>query len=81
MLGVRRVGVTTAAGALQRKGLITYHRGEVRVRDRKGLEHAACSCYASDTATYRQHMEVFASVPTAAVAQEATAAAATESPS
>jgi CRP-like cAMP-binding protein len=52
MLGVRRVGVTTAAGALQRKGLIEYHRGELTVLDRRGLEAIACSCYASDRATY-----------------------------
>jgi CRP-like cAMP-binding protein len=48
MLGVRRVGVTTAAGALQRQGLIKYHRGELTVCDRAGLEAAACSCYAAD---------------------------------
>ena len=56
MLGVRRVGVTAAAGELQRAGLITYHRGELRVLDRAGLERAACSCYAADMATYRQHL-------------------------
>jgi CRP-like cAMP-binding protein len=56
MLGVRRVGITAAAGALQRAGLIAYHRGELRVLDRPGLERAACSCYAADTATYRQHL-------------------------
>jgi len=56
MLGVRRVGITAAAGALQRAGLIAYHRGELRVLDRPGLERAACSCYATDTATYRQHL-------------------------
>ena len=52
MLGVRRVGVTVAAGALQRAGLITYRRGEVRVLDRSGLEVAACSCYANDLQAY-----------------------------
>jgi CRP-like cAMP-binding protein len=52
MLGVRRVGITAAAGALQRQGLIAYHRGEIRVVDRAGLEAAACSCYATDRARY-----------------------------
>jgi CRP-like cAMP-binding protein len=45
MLGVRRASVTTAAGVLQKAGLIAYHRGRVRVLDRKGLEAAACECY------------------------------------
>jgi CRP-like cAMP-binding protein len=45
MLGVRRAGVTVAAGALQDAGLITYHRGGIRVVDRVGLEGAACECY------------------------------------
>jgi CRP-like cAMP-binding protein len=52
MLGVRRVGVTTAASALQRQGLIAYHRGEMQVLDRAGLEASACSCYAADRAAY-----------------------------
>ena len=52
MLGVRRVGVTTAASALQRGGLIEYHRGELTVLDRSGLEAAACRCYAADRKTY-----------------------------
>ena len=52
MLGVRRVGITTAASALQRSGLIEYHRGELTVLDRSGLEAAACGCYAADRRTY-----------------------------
>lgn len=56
MLGVRRVGITTAAHGLQRDGLIAYHRGELTVLDRAGLERAACTCYASDRATYAKHL-------------------------
>jgi CRP-like cAMP-binding protein len=54
MLGVRRVGITAAAGALQRRELIEYSRGELTVRDRKGLEAATCSCYAADRKTYAE---------------------------
>jgi CRP-like cAMP-binding protein len=52
MLGVRRVGVTMAAGVLQERGLIAYHRGELVVLDRPGLEASACSCYAADQRGY-----------------------------
>jgi len=46
MLGVQRTGVTEAAGGLQRAGLITYRRGHVTIRNRRGLERRACECYA-----------------------------------
>ncbi|MDP3355493.1 MAG: Crp/Fnr family transcriptional regulator, partial [Polaromonas sp.] len=54
MLGMRRVGVTAAASAMQKEGLIEYHRGELKVLDRAGLEAAACGCYAADRHTYAQ---------------------------
>lgn len=56
MLGVRRVGVTQAAGHLQRLGLIAYRRGHVTVLDRAGLEAIACSCFAKDRLIYATHM-------------------------
>jgi CRP-like cAMP-binding protein len=52
MLGVRRVGVTKAANALQTRRLIHYHRGEISILDRLGMEAAACDCYRADRETY-----------------------------
>jgi CRP-like cAMP-binding protein len=48
MLGVRRAGVTTTAGELQRSGLITYRQGEITIRDPEGLKVLACECYQAD---------------------------------
>jgi CRP-like cAMP-binding protein len=45
MLGVQRTGVSAAAGALQRAGLISYRRGVVTILDRRGLQERACECY------------------------------------
>jgi hypothetical protein len=45
LLGVRRAGVTVAAGLLQKAGLIRYEKGQIAVTDRRGLEGVACECY------------------------------------
>jgi CRP-like cAMP-binding protein len=52
MLGVRRVGVTKAAGSLQKRKLIRYTRGVITVLDPSGLQDAACGCYLADKQTY-----------------------------
>ena len=52
MLGVRRVGVTKAAGSLQRQNLISYSRGNVVIHDTTGLKAASCLCYQADQDTY-----------------------------
>jgi len=52
MMGVRRVGVTMAAGVLQNKKLISYNRGNLRIHNNAGLEATSCSCYQKDNETY-----------------------------
>ena len=45
MLGVRRAGITVAAGQLQKAGFIHYERGCIQITDRPGVESVACECY------------------------------------
>lgn len=52
MLGVRRVGITTTAADFRRRGLIEYHRGEMKVLDRTALKAEACSCYQKNRKIY-----------------------------
>ncbi|KWT76391.1 MULTISPECIES: Crp/Fnr family transcriptional regulator [unclassified Variovorax] len=65
MLGVRRVGVTAAAGALQRSGLIEYRRGDLTVLDRDGLKATACGCYDADCQAYAKLLRRDVAVPRA----------------
>jgi CRP-like cAMP-binding protein len=53
MLGVRRTTVTVVANMLQQAGLIRYHRGQIEIVDRAGLEARACECYEA----IRRHVE------------------------
>lgn len=52
MLGVRREGITQAAGHLQKDGLIRYARGHILILDRTGLEHRVCECYSAVAKVY-----------------------------
>jgi CRP-like cAMP-binding protein len=54
MLGVRRVGITKAANALQQQKLISYHRGDITILDRDGLEAISCGCYRVGKETYER---------------------------
>jgi hypothetical protein len=54
MLGVRRPGVTEALHALGKRGLISFGRGQIAVKDRKGLERAAGEAYGTPEAEYRR---------------------------
>jgi CRP-like cAMP-binding protein len=54
MLGVRRVGITTTAADFRRRGLIEYHRGEIKVINRTALQAEACSCYEKNRKIYAE---------------------------
>lgn len=54
MLGVRRSSITLAAGALQRKKLIIYNRGEISIINQPGLEAVSCGCYMAMKTSYIQ---------------------------
>jgi CRP-like cAMP-binding protein len=60
MLGVRREGITEAAGKLQQSGLIRYRRGHIAVLERAGLDTLACECYSVVRAEY---LRLFAEIP------------------
>jgi len=63
MLGATRPTVTVVAGSLQRAGLISYRRGQVKVRNRAKLEAAACECYATTARLLRRVTNGFAPAP------------------
>jgi Mn-dependent DtxR family transcriptional regulator len=65
MLGVRREGVTEAAGQLQADGLIEYSRGKITVLDRERLETRVCECYAVVKREYDRLLPEGASTGTA----------------
>lgn len=56
MLGVRRAGVTRAAGKLRARRLVSYSRGHVKILNVRGLKGASCSCYASTKGIYARFM-------------------------
>jgi CRP-like cAMP-binding protein len=62
MLGVRREGVTEAAGKLQKLGVISYYRGHITVQDRPKLEQLCCECY-SVVKTESDRIEDLAAIP------------------
>lgn len=57
MLGVRRVGITTAAAEFRRNGLIEYQRGEMKILNRPALMEASCSCYLQNRKIYSGLLE------------------------
>ena len=73
MLGVRREGVTDAAGKLQRLGVIQYARGKITVLDRPRLEELSCECYA----VVKKETDRLSAVPISAIASSASQASRT----
>ncbi len=63
MLGANRKSVTLAAQSLQTAGLISYHRGKIKIVDRPGLERASCECYA----IVKERFDAFLTPPQTAV--------------
>jgi Mn-dependent DtxR family transcriptional regulator len=57
VLGVKRPTISLVAHSLQEAGLISYHRGVVRIANRAGLEKSACECYQVTKAAYRHIMD------------------------
>ena len=68
MLGANRKSVTLAAQSLQTAGLISYHRGKIKVVDRAGLEKASCECYA----IVKERFDAFLAPPLTAVQGDTT---------
>ncbi len=66
ILGVRRESITTAAGKLQRAGVLSYRRGHIAVVERAGLEAAVCECYTIVTQEYSRLRAVGGAVSTKA---------------
>lgn len=58
ILGVRRVGITKAAYSLQKRKLISYHRGNIIILDRIGLESVSCQCYLADKKIYNAILNI-----------------------
>jgi hypothetical protein len=56
-LGVKRPTISLVANSLQKAGLISYHRGTVRILDQARLEQAACACFRITKAVYERIIE------------------------